>query len=353
MPTVPDEPTVPDRPRPDVVRPPSMADVAAVAGVSHQTVSRVLNNHPSVRAETRMRVQDAVKRLGYRPNTAARALVTRRSRTIGVIGVASAVFGQTRALIAMEQRARPEGWFLSIALVLDWTKESVLRALEHVLDQGVEAVVFMGSGDHLVDAVREVKPGVPVVMTGGQVACDDVLWTSVDHVRGERLALEHLAGLGHRRILHVHGPERWSMFQDRHRAYQEFMREAGWEPWSIESGAYLDDGFRLGNQLLGERELPTAVVAANDQTAFGLARALGKAGVRVPDDVSLVGYDDAYGSDYAMPALTTVRQEFAEVGANAVDLVLAATSGHRPAPVVVEPRLIVRESTAAPREPRD
>src|SRR5690606_34179877 len=126
-------------------RPPAMSDVAAVAGVSHQTVSRVLNDHPSVRPETRQRVLDAIAQLGYRRNTAARALVTRRTGTLGVVTSGSALFGPTSTLIAVEEAARDAGYFVSVATVAKWEAEAMRRALEHFMSQGVEGLVVVAA----------------------------------------------------------------------------------------------------------------------------------------------------------------------------------------------------------------
>jgi DNA-binding LacI/PurR family transcriptional regulator len=331
-------------------RPPAMSDVARVAGVSHQTVSRVLNDHPSVRPETRERVLAAITATGYRRNTAARALVTRRTGTIGVVTSGSALFGPTSTLIAIENAARDAGRFVSVATVARWEGEAMRRALEHFLDQGVDGVVVVAGHDDAVDAVRRFASPVPVVMVGPPALPGPGPRTvAVDQYAGARAAVRHLLDLGHRHVTHVAGPAHWLDARRRTSGWEDELRAAGVEPGAaLASDWSADSGYRAGRRLIAEG-LPTAVFAANDQLALGLLHALAEGGVRVPGDVSVVGFDDVDGAAHFVPPLTTVRQGFHELGARCLAMVLELIDGGDPHADEVPPQLVVRESTGAPR----
>lgn len=331
-------------------RPPAMSDVAAVAGVSHQTVSRVLNGHPSVRPETRQRVVEAIAQLGYRRNTAARALVTRRSGTIGVVTSGSALFGPTSTLIALEGAAREAGMFVSMATLARWEGDGMHQVLEHFLGQGVEGIVVVATHDGAVDAVRDFGPPIPVIMVGpGETPEGQPGSVAVDQYRGARLAVGHLLGLGHTDVVHLAGPMDWFDARARVAGWRDELAAAGiTAPDPIPGDWSADRGYQAGTELAAG-ELPTAVFAANDQLALGLLRAFAEHGVRVPDDVSVVGFDDVAGSAHFFPPLTTVRQEFALLGRRCMAVLLEALEGRPVEPELIEPSLVVRASTAAPR----
>lgn len=332
-------------------RPPAMSDVAAVAGVSHQTVSRVLNGHPSVRPETRQRVLDAIAELGYRRNTAARALVTRRTDTIGVVASGSALFGPTSTLIAVEGAARDAGLYVSVATVARWEAEGMRQVLEHFMAQGVEGVVVIAAHDEAIEAVRAFDAPVPVVMVGPKDLPDERVHTvAVDQYEGARLATRHLLELGHRDVVHLRGPEDWLDARSRVRGWRDELASAGIEAGEPVRGDWTAGrGYAVGRELVRDG-LPTAVFAANDQLALGLLRAFAEAGVSVPGDVSVVGFDDVDGSAHFFPPLTTVRQEFGELGRRCLEVLLAAIGGaDEGAPDLIAPRLVVRASSGAPR----
>lgn len=332
-------------------RPPAMSDVAVVAGVSHQTVSRVLNNHPSVRPETRERVLEAIAQLGYRRNTAARALVTRRTGTIGVVSSGSALFGPTSTLIAVEVAARDAGFFVSVATVARWEAHGVHGVLEHLMAQGVEGVVVIAAHDEAIEAVQEFDAPVPVVMVGPKDLPDDRPSVAVDQYAGARLATAHLLGLGHRDVVHLAGPQDWLDARARIRGWQDELAAAGLPAGTrIEGDWTAGRGYGVGRDLV-RQGAPTAVFAANDQLALGLLRAFAEGGVRVPQDVSVVGFDDVDGSAHFFPPLTTVRQEFGELGRRCLELLLAAingTVGVGGPGALVEPQLVVRGSSGPP-----
>lgn len=329
-------------------RPPAMSDVAALAGVSHQTVSRVLNDHPSVRPETRARVLEAIARLGYRRNVAARALVTRRTGTLGVVTSGSALFGPSSTLIALEEAARDAGYFTSVATVAGWRGDGLDRALEHFLDQGVEGIAVVAAHDDAIAAVQRFAPPVPVVMVGPKDV-PGLLSVAVDQVTGARLATRHLLDLGHRDVVHLSGPTDWLDARARVRGWREELEAAGVRPPEPVAGDWsAGRGYEVGRELVADG-LPTAVFAANDQLALGLLHAFAEAGVRVPQDVSVVGFDDVEGSAHFVPPLTTVRQEFRSLGPRCLEMLLGAIAGREVSSELVPPRLVVRASTGAPR----
>ncbi len=363
-----------------------MSDVARVAGVSHQTVSRVLNDHPSVRGETRRRVLDAIAATGYRRNTAARALVTRRTGTIGVVTSGSALFGPTSTLIAIENAARDAGRFVSVVTVARWEAEAMRRALEHFLDLGVDGVVVVAGHDDAVDAVRRFPSPVPVVMVGpspepepepepepgpgrGRDPASEPVpgpgpepgrergsgpWpgprtVAVDQYAGARAAVRHLLDLGHRHVTHVAGPPHWLDARRRVSGWRDELRAAGIEPGpALPADWSADSGYQAGRRLVADG-LPTAVFAANDQLALGLLHAFAEAGVRVPGDVSVVGFDDVDGAAHFVPPLTTVRQGFHELGTRCLRVLLELIDGGDPHADTVRPQLVVRESSGPPR----
>ena len=332
-------------------RPPAMSDVAALAGVSHQTVSRVLNDHPSVLPATRQRVLDAIAQLGYRRNLAARALVTRRSGTIGVLSSGSALFGPTSTLIAVERAARDAGLFVSVATLPEWDAGDVAGVLEHFMAEGVDGVVVVAAHDEAVEAVRAFGTPVPVVMVGPVDLPAPLRTVAVDQYQGGRQAVRHLLDLGHHQVVHLAGPLDWLDARRRIEGWRDELAAAGVEAGEPIPGDWsADRGYAVGRELVGQHDLPTAVFAANDQLALGLLHAFAEAGVRVPDDVSVVGFDDVDGSAHFFPPLTTVRQEFAALGERCLQVLLAAIAGEDgPASRLIATSVVVRASSGPPR----
>ena len=329
-------------------RGPSMHDVAARAGVSHQTVSRVLNDFPGIRPETRDRVVDAIEELGYRRNLAARALVTGRTQTVGMIGPVVPDIGPLSTLHAIERAARAVDLH-TLMTSAEHTEASLRDGLDFLVGRGVDAIAFVAEREEMVDILKAAQVGVPVVhlLTGGEVSG---LSASIDQRAGVRLAMGHLMGLGHTRIQHVAGPGGVTEARIRREEYLSIVREAGLEPLEIIEGDWTpDSGFAAGEALSPDA---TAVFCANDEMAYGVLHALAVRGRRVPEDVSIVGFDDHSAACHTLPPLTTVRQDFEAVGRLAVEIMTAAVDGRAPEePRYVAPELIVRES-ATPLAPR-
>jgi DNA-binding LacI/PurR family transcriptional regulator len=333
----------------DKARVANIFDVARLAGVSHQTVSRVVNNLPNVRPATRQRVEDAIKQLRYRPSTAARSLVTRRSRTIGLITTGNPDYGPSSTLLGFNEAARQARYLVSISSMLETDAASMRQAVELLLSQNVEAIVLIAAHRGALEAIQGIDLGVPLVAveSSGRVGFHSV---SIDQFRGAQAATQHLIELGHRSILHIAGPEDSMDATERVRGWRSALSEHGLvalEPligdWSPASG------FHLGQQLATTGGF-TAIFAANDQMALGAIHALANAGVRVPTDVSIVGFDDIPEAEHFSPPLTTIRQDFAELGrtvmSTLLELILDGSLEEAKHP---EPTLVVRESTAPAR----
>jgi DNA-binding LacI/PurR family transcriptional regulator len=344
---------VPDG-RPRATRPPVMADVARLAGVSHQTVSRVINGQTNLRPATRLRVEEAIRQLGYRPNSAARALVTKRSATVGVIGSKSGFGGPSAGHRAIQAAGREAGYFVSSVNLHDLTRDAVSDAVDHLRDQRVEGIVLIAANDDAVEVARHQEvAGIPVVVVEGSL--DKARWTvGVDQVAGAVLATEHLLDLGHTEIVHVAGPMQWTEARGRLRGWEQAMHAAGLRPSPHVDGDWTaESGYRAG-QALARRDDLTAVFVANDQMALGLLRALWEAGRSVPGDVSVVGFDDIPEAAFLIPPLTTVRQDFTAVGHRAIEILQTAiaepASGADVPARLIQPELVARASTAAPRK---
>lgn len=330
-------------------RPPTMADVARVAGVSHQTVSRVLGEHPNVRDATRARVLRAIEEMGYRRNFSARALATRRTRTLGVVASDTTLYGPASTLFALEEAARAEGYLVSTVSLRKLTVEKLSEALDHLSEGGVEGVVAITPQRSAVDALAELRHPFPVVVVGSGTGVD-IPGVSVDQHLGARLATGHLLAAGHRKVWHLAGPEDWQEAADRAAGWRATLEAAGVEPPMLLRGDWSPlSGYRAGQELAGwvGRGL-TAVFVANDQMALGVLRALREAGVRTPQDVAVVGFDDIPESEFFAPPLTTVRQDFSAVGKRGIALLLELIEGRPPATtarIAIEPQLVVRAST--------
>lgn len=328
-------------------RPPVMADVARVAGVSHQTVSRVLNDHPHVRPGTRDRVLGAIEELGYRRNLSARALVTRRTLVIGVVAYNTTLFGPARTLHGVERAAHRAGYATSLTTAEGPSADALWTAVQHLLTRAVDGIVLVAPRYAADDVVPRLPRAVPVVVVeSGDAGVVPVV--RVDQELGARLATEHLLSLGHRTVWHVAGPAGWD---------ESTGRLAGWRTALAAAGAAVPEpvvgdwgppsGYAAG---LALDPAATAVFVGNDQMALGLLTALRELGRPVPAQVSVVGFDDIPEAAYFAPALTTVAQDFAELGRRAIELLLEQVRDQRTAPraVVVAARLVVRDSTAPP-----
>ncbi|WP_188195906.1 LacI family DNA-binding transcriptional regulator [Nonomuraea sp. SYSU D8015] len=324
-----------------------MADVAREAGVSHQTVSRVLNDHPNVRADTRARVEAAITRLGYRRNLVARALVTKRSRTLGVVSFDTTLYGPASTIYGIEQAARTAGYFVSMVSLKTIDADSVRDAIDYLAEQGVDGVVVVAPQLSASRALESLPAGLPAVAVEGTQHEADVSVVCIDQSAGAKLATRHLLELGHETVWHVSGPPDWMETEGRLEGWRAALEEAGRpvpEPltgdWSPRAG------YEAGKSL-ASMDGVTAVFAGNDQMALGVLRALSELGVRVPEQISVVGFDDIPESEFFSPPLTTVRQDFDVVGRHCIEVLLRQIDVEASAyeRLVVRPGFVVRSST--------
>lgn len=324
-------------------RNPSMHDVAALAGVSHQTVSRAINGSTNLRPATRDRVLAAIEELGYRRNMAARALVTGRTHAIGVLTPGEPNFGKMSSVQAVEHATREAGYFPLVTSTAS-EAESIREALGFLRDRSIEALVVVAPHDMVLEQLASLQADMPVVtlQTGGY---DERHAVAIDQVHGVRVAIDYLRSMGHTRIQHVSGPPEYFEAQLRRSAFNDAVAAHGLPVfetlegnWKADSG--YDNGARVDPSV-------TAVFCSNDQMALGLIHALSDAGRSVPGDVSVVGFDDIPESAHSLPPLTTVHQDFEGVGYRAVELILAQLDGQEaPDGGPSTPWLVERESVA-------
>ncbi len=338
------------RSRPEKHRSAVMADVARLAGVSHQTVSRVLHDSPHVRGDTRERVLAAIRQLDYRPNSMAQALATGRSKTLGVVSFDTTLYGPASTLLGIELAAHDAGYAVSVSSLRSLNRGTVLAAIQQLRGQGVDGVAVIAPLRAGVDALRHVRPDFAVVaVEAGPNSSIPV--ATVDQRAGAAAATRHLLNLGHKTVWHLAGPSDWKEAEERIEGWRSVLKSAGAPIPPLLRGDWTPrSGYEIGQGLLQIPEL-TAVLVANDQMALGLLRRLHEAGREVPRDLSVVGFDDIPEAAYFTPPLTTVRQDFAELGRRCLHILLARIESETaPTRVVVAPELVVRNSTgAAPR----
>lgn len=329
-------------------RVPVMADVARVAGVSTMTVSRVLNAHPNVTPATRDRVERAIAQLDYRPNAAARTLAGGPSATIGVVSVETPHYGPVNTLFGMEAAARAAGLFVTFAAVRGVDGARMRAAVDHLRGTHVDGIVVVADIRSVLAAIDDIVFDVPVVVLRGATAADPST-VVIDQAEGGRLATRHLLDLGHETVHHVRGPVEWLEAEARVDAWAKELRAHGIQPPTPLAGDWTAaSGYDAGRRLAADPDV-SAVFVANDQMALGVLLALHEAGRKVPDEVSIVGFDDIPESAFFHPPLTTVRQDFDDLGRRCVNRLAMLIRGDAPpSGDVIHPPLVQRASTAPP-----
>jgi DNA-binding LacI/PurR family transcriptional regulator len=331
-------------------RRPSLKDVARAAGVSYQTVSRVINNGPRVSTDTRTRVLAVIAELGYRRNETARALVTNRSKTIGVIADGSPRFGPVNTLTAVEAAARAAGYTALVTTMVSPEPELVVEAFNGFIERGVDGIVVIAPRVPLAQVTQQISVSVPVVMLApGKTSHDGYTVFYEDQELGARLATRHLIDLGHRDIAHLAGNQEWLDGQVRLRGWQAELAAAKIPALPVRYGDWSGDSAYLIGQEMVASGLPEAIFIASDLMALGFMRALYEAGVSVPGDISVVGFDDNEFAPQTFPPLTTVRQSFTTVGTRCMEILLGLIDGSQVDTAPAVPQLVVRASTARAR----
>ncbi|MGY1550645.1 LacI family DNA-binding transcriptional regulator [Microbacterium sp. A588] len=296
----------------------SMAQVASRAGVSGQTVSRVVNDSPRVDPVTRTRVEKAMAELGYRPHRAARALRTGRTQTIGLVVTTLATVGNSRMLQATAEAAEQRGY----ALLVVTAGDSVATAFDRLHDQGVDGAIVLNEASAMMRAA-DPPEGLRLVVVDAPAASDLHIVHS-DHAGGAAAATRSLLELGHTAVWHLAGPEDSFAAAERERGWRETMEAIGGGKGEVVRGDWsADSGFAAAARMTEA----TAVFSANDQMALGLIRALAEQGRQVPEDVSVIGFDDVPDAANYRPPLTTIRQDFAALATEAVARLVAEIEG--------------------------
>ena len=329
--------------------PVSIRDVARLAGVSHQTVSRVINSHPSLRPETRERVLAVINELQYRPSRAAQALGANRSQTIGVIAYLRSHYGMAAAILGVEAAAQAAGYVVSTTNLTSNTPGAIREALELQLAQRIDGLVIIAPQTKILRAIDELALDVPYVMLHARNHSDPHA-LFVDQLAGARAATQHLIDLGHRAIYHLAGPQDWIEAEARMQGYLDAVIDADLIVHAPLLGDWTADfGYYAGRELARTCDF-TAVFAANDHMALGLIHAFRDAGLDVPHDVSVVGFDDVPEAAHYWPPLTTVQQDFHQLGQQCVARLLRMSEKNVTelgAPIA--PQLVIRGSTAPVR----
>jgi LacI family transcriptional regulator len=337
----------------------TIRDVAAAAGVSHQTVSRVINNRPDVADETRRRVWHVIEELNYQPSAIARSLIQQRSFTLGVVTAGLKYVGPSRTLSGITEQAEESNYTLVLKELPRFDASDVRPLLNSLLARQVDGIIWavpqVGDNRDWLDC-QPLELPIPMIFLTMQ-ARPDLSTVSVDNYAGGRLATKHLLQQGYRHIGHISGPLDWWEARQRLAGWQDTLRQAGIQAadhhrvsgnWSAASGE------QAIGQLLEAYPEMDAIFVGNDQMALGVQHVACRQGLRLPQDLAVVGFDGIPESAYYWPSLTTVYQDLCELGRTAVrELVHAVEAGHRgeaasrPVTASLRPELIVRASSAA------
>jgi len=330
----------------------SIKDIARAAGVSHSTVSRALAESPLVKEETRERIKQLAKEMGYSPHALARSLVTRRTQTVGVVVTTIADPFVSEIVRGLEETGQNHGYTI-ILCNSNAEPRRELAAVKALREKRVDGIIVTASrvGDLYLPLLEDF--GVPIVLINNQQTGKYVYSIGTDDLRGGQIATEHLLSLGHTRIAYIASPNNVNSSQARMNGYRMALESHGiaLDPALLADG----DGrpaaaMEATTRLLSQDAHPTAIFCYNDMTAIGTIRALKRMGIRVPDDISVVGYDDIPIVEYLDPPLTTIRQRKYDMGCMAMEMLLRLLSGADDVhDVTIEPTLVVRESTSAPK----
>ena len=324
----------------------TLEQVARLAGVSPSTVSRILNGTAVVSDDKRQAVDDAVRRLGFVPNPVARGLAGGRTLSVGVVtqAIDSPFYGGT--LRGIEDKLAEAG-YSPLFVSGHWDATTEARCIDTLRSRRVDGIVVL-TGRLSDAALRALAKQLPVVVTGRQLRAPNLVALDFDNFEGARLATRHLLDGGHRQIAFIGGDPVHPDARERHRGYMDALAAAGvpYQPQLVLPGSYHEEDGRAAIESLQKAGTPfTAVFASNDQMATGALLALHRQGVRVPQDVSLVGFDDLPGSMYAVPPLSTVRQPAYAIGEQAALAMLGLLRGADPQVAMPAPKLVVRESS--------
>lgn len=327
---------------------PTIVDVANLSGVSTQTVSRVLNDHPYVSEKTRKKVQAAIKKLDYRPNIAARALSNGQTNSLGFVGWNTTLYGPASTIHSVQSAARNRGYFTSTYSLKDMTIKDLEEALDEMRHIGADALLLNIPVDIDLGKIADRLTEIPTILLENENDLS-IPTVNVDQVSGARAVMDELIRLGHEEIAHISGPQNW--FDARHRleGWQRSIKE-----YSLPTSKWIEgdwsarSGYEAMAQLLKLKRRPTAVFVANDAMALGALKLLNERGIKVPEELSIIGFDDIPEANFLVPGLSTIRQDFQELGRVAIELLIDSIKNgtQPPEATLIEPELVLRESVA-------
>lgn len=324
--------------------PPTMEDVALSAGVSHQTVSRVLNDHPHVSERTKKNVLAAIEELGYRRNASARSLVTRSAQIIGAVIVGLGQYGPSNTLLGLQEAALEDDYLVSVVGARNPGNTAIRESLDHLLGHPLDGIIVVAPYDSALALTQDLKLPVPmVIISAGEQTVANMV--GVNQTLGAHLAVRHLIAHGHRAIAHLAGPAEWTESRQRLTGWETELANHGLPPGELLVGDWsAESGYRQGLEF--DVAKTSAIFAANDQMALGLMRALHERGLRVPEDISVVGFDDQPEASHFFPPLTTVSQDFHGLGRRGLDVLVSQIEGTAFAgETLLKPTLVIRGST--------
>lgn len=332
---------------------PTIKDVARRAGVSTATVSYVLNQTVPVSTETKRRVESVIKELSYRPSGLARGLAGQRTRILGVAALGFNDLALSDSFFAEVIKGIGEATYrLGYSFMLSSPslgEEAGRSSIDVFCDKGVEGIILLNGREDEPELSELSREGIPVLSIGR--CAGDWPFVDTDNVYGAYEAVKHLISLGHKKIAHLVGKSGLTSSADRLAGYRQALAEAGLpveEEWEVSGSSTKESGFQAMHRLLAQKERPTAVFAFNDAVAIGAIKAIRQKGLKVPEDMAVVGYGDDPVASYVDPPLTTVRQPMFEIGVLAAEKMAALAHGGKiggePARVLLRPKLIIRES---------
>ena len=326
-----------------------MKDVARLAGVTYQTVSRVVNDSPSVLPATRARVQAAIDTLGYRPNRSARALKLGRTHLLGVLSIGTSAFETPSTMEGIESAAMRAGYAVSFASSRSQRERDIRRAVDILVDQQVDGIVLIAP--HVTTDLDGLSlPAIPIVTVEGDPRRGGPS-VALDQADGARRATEHLLDLGHATVWHVSGPVDWYDTVERERGWRDALQAAGRDVPPVLHGDWRHQSGYEAGRVIADVPTVTAVFVANDSMALGLLHALHDAGRSIPADISVIGFDDLPEAAHSYPPLSTVRQEFFRIGTASIEMLIQQieSPGTTIEPVRVPAELVLRASEGAVR----
>jgi LacI family transcriptional regulator len=331
----------------------TIREIARMCGVSTQTVSRVINKRPDVSPRTRRAIEAAIAETGFQPSAVARSLVHRRSQTLGVVVAGLRYFGVAQTLNGITEEAQAAGYGLLLKEIDSAERVDIAPVMEFMVAHRVEGIIFavpqIGAN---IATVRDQLPGASPPMVFLKSEASPAFSTiGIDNFGGAQLATRHLLSLGRRHIAHVAGPGPWREARDRRDGWHAAVEAAGLEPGPVTVGTWsAESGVTAFDAILERAPATDAIFVANDQMALGVLRAAHARGIRVPDDVAVVGFDGLEEGAQFTPSLTTIVQPLRELGELGVRELLASTetngSGVRNRVLATE--LVIRESAPTP-----